>query len=338
VIGLRQEDGHYLYAPSDDHILQEYEVIIAVAPGHQVAKMQDAVRGGQTQKPRGATWQRLPPLPAPEISGKQTYSLKDAEVAIEQMSEHYVICGTGSVARSAVIALNPERPFVIISDDNDFTSALLKRGFRVIHGNPTHEQTLRKAGVNRALATMVSIQDNAASVMAVLNSRALSKRLLITATAYTDEMVEKLHRAGADRVASPFNIAAQYVLLSTTRPAVSDFLQYVLYNYRAQIETTELYMQNDSPWIGSTIEDLRLERLFRAGVIGIRKIDGSYIYAPPVTYEIQEQDVLIVVTPMNYSDELRTAAHGSATRRPYTLRNLNAMETVTGKRGSSASS
>jgi voltage-gated potassium channel len=191
---------------------------------------------------------------------------------------------------------------------------------------------LRKAGVDRALAVMVSIEDKADSVMAVLNARAMSKRIMITAIASSDEMVTKLHRAGADRVSSPFSVAAQYVLLSTTRPAVSDFLQYVLYNYRAQIETTELYMQTDSPWIGSTIEDLRLDRLFRAGVIGIRTASGEFIYAPAGHYEVKAHEVLIVVTPMMYSDELRVSAHGSATRRPYTLRNLNTMETVAGSK------
>ncbi len=338
VIGLRLEDGHFMYAPNEDYILQENEVIIAVAPSHQIQELQEVVRSGLLNKLRAAAWQALPPVPRIPQSAQQTYSLVEAVTAIDKMAEHFVICGSGAVARAAVSSLNPERPFVIISDDNDYTSELIKRGFRVVHGNSTHEATLRKAGVDRALAIMVSIEDKADSVMTILNSRALSKRLLITATASSDEMVSKLHRAGADRVSSPFNVAAQYVLLSTTRPAVSDFLQYVLYNYRAQIETTELYMQHDSPWIGSTLEELRLDRLFRAGVIGIRTENGDYIYAPPAHHEISAHEVLIVVTPMMYSDELRTSAHGSATRRPYTLRNLNTMETVSGRHNPIAAS
>jgi voltage-gated potassium channel len=167
---------------------------------------------------------------------------------------------------------------------------------------------------------MVSIEDEADSVLTILTCRSLSKRLLITATADSDNMIPKLHRAGADRVASPFRIGAQFVLLATTRPAVSDFFQYVLFNYQAGIETTELYMQDDSPWIGNTIEDLRLERLFRAGVIGIQQANGQYVYAPPPTHMIREHEVLIVVTPMVHADELRLTAHGSASKRPHTLR------------------
>ena len=194
---------------------------------------------------------------------------------------------------------------------------LIKRGFKVIHGNPTHEETLLKAGINRAQAIMVAIDDKAAAVVTVLTCRTLSRRLLITATANSDDMIDKLTRAGADRVVSPFHVAAQFVLLSTTRPEISAFIEYVLFNYQTGLETADLHMEDDSPWIGDTIESLRLDRLFRAGVIGIRLADGeTYIYAPSAQHVIQPQEVLIVVTPMTYFDEMRAAAHGSTTKRP----------------------
>lgn len=320
IIGLRLEDGSYMYAPSEDYILKENENIIAVAPIRYISALQEACREGTASMPHMPNWQRLHvPIP-PRQSTRPPYSLVEAEKAIQEMSAHFVICGTGRVARNAISKLDPERPFVIISYDNTYTAELLRRGFRVVHGNPTSEQTLRKARVDHALAIMVSIEDEADRILTVLTCRSLSKRLLITATADADHMIPKLHRAGADRVASPFRIGAQFVLLATTRPAVSDFFQYVLFNYQAGIETTELYMQDDSPWIGSTIADLRLERLFRAGVIGVRLANGQYLYAPPAEHVIGEHEVLIVVTPMVHSDELRLTAHGSASKRPHTLR------------------
>jgi voltage-gated potassium channel len=246
--------------------------------------------------------------------------MDEAEDAVSQMSGHFIVCGTGRVARNAINKLDPARPFALISDNAAYTGELLARGFRVIHGNPTQESVLKKAGIERALAVMVAIDDDASSVLTVLNCRALSKRLLITATAQSDEMIPKLHRAGADRVVGPFQVAAQFVLLATTRPAVSDFLQYVVYNYAAGIETAELYMEQDSPWIGRSIDSLLLDRLFRAGVIGIRQANGKYIYAPSGDYVLKEHEIIIVVTPMEHSDELRITAHASATGRPVSLR------------------
>jgi voltage-gated potassium channel len=320
VIGLRLENGGFSYAPSDDYILKEGEVVIAVAPAHYITAIQQSARGDAPPKPRMAVWQRLPQPAIPIRTPQRNYTLEEAEQAIAEMSGHFIVCGTGRVARNAINKLDPARPFVIVSDNPAYTDELLARGFRVIHGNAIQESVLKKAGVERALAIMVAIDDDATSVLTILNCRALSKRLLITATALSDEMMPKLQRAGADRVVGPFQVAAQFVLLATTRPAVSDFLQYVVYNYSAKIETAELYMQHDSPWIGRDIESLLLDRLFRAGVIGIRQADGHYIYAPPGDYILKEHEVLIVVTPMEHSDELRVTAHASATGRPVSLR------------------
>ena len=116
------------------------------------------------------------------------------------------------------------------------------RGFRVVEGSPVHESILRQAGADRALAIMIALDDPAATVLAALNCRRLSKRLFIAAAAYNDELGFKLRRAGADRVITPFQVAAQIVLLSALRPVVSDFFQCIIYNYQTGLETTELYV------------------------------------------------------------------------------------------------
>ena len=319
-IGIRREDGTYDYAPDGDYILAEHDVLITVVPALNVRQLRAACRAPGAAQPQLPNWQRLPIQIKPHQLPDHIYSLEDSEQAISQMSQHFIICGTGRVARNAVSQLDPKRPFVIISDDELYSNELIERGFRVVQGFPSQEGVLRKAGVERALAIMVAIEDDASSVLTVLNCRGFSKRLLITATAQTETMIPKLRRAGADRVVTPFQIAAQFTLLATTRPAVSDFLQYVVYNYHAQLETTELYMQDDSPWIGSSIETLNLTDKFKAGVIGIRKEDGTFHYAPAPDFVLKPHHVLIVVTPMKFADELRTLAHGSVTRRPVSLR------------------
>jgi voltage-gated potassium channel len=320
VIGLRLDNGIFIYAPSDDYILKENEILIAVAPAHTIGALHRACREGGSNRPRMMNWQRLPLPTTPPRTEHRTYTLAEAEAAIHDMNGHFIIAGTDRVGRNAISKLDPIRPFVIITDDEAYANEMLETGFRVIYGNPAQEAVLKKAGVGRALAVMVTNDDPASSVLTVINCRALSKRLLITATAQDDDMVPKLRRAGADRVVTPFQVAAQFVLLATTRPAVSDFVQYVVYNYSARLETTELYMQDDSPWIGHTLDSLLLDRLFRAGVVGIRAADGHFHYAPPADYVLKPHDVLIVVTPMEHSDELRVTAHGSASKRPVTLR------------------
>ncbi|PJF39767.1 MAG: hypothetical protein D6737_14160 [Chloroflexi bacterium] len=332
VIGLRKPNGEYIYTPGEDFILQADITLIVIAPVLRVEALAKDSLHGTGKKSVVTHWKHLhTQAESPYDNPKRKLSMVEAEEEIAGLSNHFIICGSGRVARNAVRQLDPERPFVVISDDNVYTADLLRRGFRVVHGNPTREDVLRKAGVEQALAIMISIEDRADSVLTVLTCRALSNRILITTTALSDDMIPKLKRAGADRVDSAFHIAAQMVMLATTRPAVNDFLEYVIYNYSARIETTELYMQDNSPWIGKTIDELLLDRLFRAGVIGIRQPDGQYIYAPSGQHVLKENEVMIVVTPMMHSDELRLTAHGTDTSRPYTLRHTGELSKVLGK-------
>jgi Trk K+ transport system NAD-binding subunit len=323
IIGIRYANKGFNNAPALDYVLEEDDVLLAVAPSNTIDALQKDVRGGKATT-RLRLWQALPFLNEP-IKGEHSYSLMEAEKAVSEMEKHFIIAGNDRLARNAIDQLDPSRPFVIISSDNTLTSELLKRGFRVLHGNPTSEDILIKAGIKKAQAIMVALEKKSDSVLTVLSSRALNKKLLITASANTDDMVEKLERAGADRVLSPFHVAARFVLLTTTRPELSGFVNAVIYNRQTGLETTEIYMEDNSLWIGKTIADLHLQD-YEAGVVGVRQADRKhFVYAPPSDYLIKAHEVLIIVTPMNYSDEIRDSAYGGSSRRPNTLRS-NALQ------------
>jgi Trk K+ transport system NAD-binding subunit len=320
ILGIRLESGDFAHAPGGGRTLQENEILLAVAPGQMIPVLQGECRPQGRNEMRFASYQRL--IQSRESKSLEaTYSLDESEAAIESMAKHFVICGNDHIIQSAVRFLDPARPFVLISNDEGVTGQWLERGFRVIHGDPAKERTLKKAGVDRAQAIMISIQDKAAAVLAVLSARSISKSLLISVTATTDDMIEKLRRSGADRVVSPFHVAAQFVLLATTRPEIADFLQHVLYNEITGLETAELYMEDDSPWIGKAIKELGLSMRYRAGVVGIRRANRTdFLYTPPPDYRVQPHEVLIVITPMEYFDEMRAEATSHEDKRPATLR------------------
>ena len=327
VIGIRTDDANYVYAPSDSRILMEGDILLCIAPGSAVPVLQRRCRPNGRGETRFADFQRL--VYTREVRRlDETLSLDASRTAIESVSKHFIICGNDHIIETAALFLDPSRPFVLLTSDYDLAQQWLERGFRVVHGNPAREEVLHQAGVDRAQAIMISIQDKAVAVLTVLSARSISKSILISVTATTDDMIEKLQRSGADRVVSPFHVAARFVLLATTRPEIAEFTQHVLYNEMTGLETAEFYMEDDSPWIGKSIGSLGLMMRFKAGVIGIRNADGSeFVYAPPLDYVIQPHEVLIVVTPMQFFDEMRGIATGHSGRRPATLRLLQDVQT-----------
>jgi voltage-gated potassium channel len=329
ILGIHMgKDNEFRVVPGSKYVLSEREELIIAAPNRYISILQQSAKEG-TQTPPNLSWQRPATIHTPR-DVEHRYTLEESFTAIAAMRKHFIVCVNDTVSRNAVDQLDPTRPFVIICQTEADVEHYLERGFRVIHGDPINEQTLMDAGAERALAIMISLDDEADTVLTVMNARSLSKRILVTATANSEEHIRKILRAGADRAINPSSIAAQFVLLTTTRPTVSGFFQHVLYNEIQGIETTELYMQDNSPWIGKTIGGLHLESQFRAHVIGIRQRDGKFEYAPSENYAIKPFEVLIIVTPMDHADDLRHAAHGNETRRPDTLRRSSAISTSVG--------
>ncbi len=320
VIGIRLETATFLHSPDNSRVLQEDEILLCVAPGPMIPLLQGECLPKGRNEMRFSTFQRL--VQSRESKQlDQVLSLDESERAVQDMTKHFVICGDDHIIESAVRFLDPARPFVLLTNDAALAEGWQARGFRVILGDSTHDRVLRKAGVERAQAIMISMRDRAAAVLTVLSSRSISKSLLISVTATTDDMIDKLWRSGADRVVSPFHVAAQLVLLSTTRPEIAEFLQHVLYNEQTQLETAEFYMEDDSPWIGKTLRQLSLADRYQAGVIGIRRAKSAqYVYAPPLGHTVQPYEVLIVITPMRFFDKMREEASGHINRRPVTLR------------------
>lgn len=301
VIAIRRPDGRFEYVPPKDYRLQPEDTLVMVVPE---AALPGLSQNGQSLQRKN--WHLLPLPPAPIPAAQQRYSPAEVDAAVAAMKNHYVIiCADGPTARHAISKLNPERPFVIICSQAEYAQELINRGFKVIEGNPQREPILRRAGIERALAVMVALDNDSECVVTVLLCQTIHEKLRITATAHRDDVFPRLHRAGADHIIGPLQTAARFLLLATIRPAVSDFLQHVVYNYREGIETTELPIKTGSQWIGKSLKDLQLREQFQAGVVGIRNTGGAFSYAPPDDYTISGDEVLIVITPMQHADTLR---------------------------------
>lgn len=320
VLSIISESGNYICTLDENYRLSSYETVLVVLPETMILRITEECRNGTFHDDHEVLWHPISYNTTPRKSDTK-YTLPEAEDAIKDMQNHFILCGHDRIAQNAIRDLNPERPFVAISDNEEHVQELLERGFRVIYGNPTLESTLKRANIQEAQAIMVAIPESADAVLTVLIARALSNRLLITATANSDNIIDKLQLAGADRVVSPFHVASRYIITSTLQPELTGFMHHVLFNYYTQLETTELYMETDSPWINKKISQLGLQKNYNASIIGIRKAGSdNFVYAPPSDYIISKMEVLVIVTPMEHADALRELAHGGSEKRPATLR------------------
>ena len=89
---------------------------------------------------------------------------------------------------------------------------------------PTEETALQQAGIQRPRGLLCAMDSDAANVFITLTARALNPALTIVARAANPASVDKLLRAGADHVVSPYDVSGRHMGVLALHPAIVDFL------------------------------------------------------------------------------------------------------------------
>jgi len=123
--------------------------------------------------------------------------------AIDDCSDHVVICGHGMFGRTVAQQLSERgRAVVVVEDDPDERERMADDAL-VVGGDARREEVLRQAGVDRADAVVAAIDDSNANIqIGVTASQIAPESHLVVRVG--DEMYKSTaHRVGADRVVIP---------------------------------------------------------------------------------------------------------------------------------------
>jgi voltage-gated potassium channel len=131
----------------------------------------------------------------------------------ELLEDHVVVLGYGDLTEPLMEALEGTE-FVVVTPDSDHASLLRNRDIDVVVGDPSDEEPLHDAGIERARAVVAATDDDAGDAFAILTARELNPQVRIVAAATMRENVDKLRRAGADIVLSPAVIGGQLLARS----------------------------------------------------------------------------------------------------------------------------
>lgn len=167
---------------------------------------------------------------------------------IERLTGHYIVCAYGRVGRAAARELEAEGvPFVVIDMKEELEPQMRRDGILYLLGDPTSETVLRTAGIERARGIVCAVDDDATNVYVTLTARSLNPEIYIVARASSPETPDRLKRAGANRVISPYRSSGRQMALLVLRPRVVDSLEVL----GRRLE--ELAVEGDSPLVGQTV-------------------------------------------------------------------------------------
>lgn len=155
----------------------------------------------------------------PAIEARLSRALgRMTESHLELLDNHILILGYGDLTEAILEEFSQDLrdgpEILVITPDSDRARRLAERDFNVLTGDPSDEETLRKAHIEDARAILVATNNDAEDALSVLTARDLNTEGYIAAAATNRENIEKLKRAGADTVISPQSIAGEILVRS----------------------------------------------------------------------------------------------------------------------------
>ncbi|MGV2828864.1 potassium channel family protein [Myxosarcina sp. GI1(2024)] len=230
--------------------------------------------------------------------------LRQEKSIIESLEQHYIVCGFGRTGRHVAREFSAEGiPFVIIDDNLEEVEEIKQLGYTVILGDATLDESLVRAKINRAICLVTALPSDAQNLYTVLSAKTLNPRIRAIARASSEEAVQKLQRAGADAVVSPYITGGKRLAAAALRPQVMDFVDGIITGSNRSYYLEEFLIDAEiCPYVGKSLREARLRSKSGALVLAIRRFDGNLIAGPTGDTLILERDALIC---MGTAEQLR---------------------------------
>ena len=226
--------------------------------------------------------------------------------AIDELRDHYIICGYGRVGQAIVHELQQrDVPLVVVESDPAAVRHLQTNRFLFVEGDATRDDVLQSAGVERARGLLAVISSDGGNVLIVLTARTLNPKVEIIARAGQRDMEDKLRRAGANAVLSPYEIGGRRMALAAIRPAVNEFLETVVHSREMRTDMDEVRLHAGAPLVGLTVASANLREKWGAVIVAIKRPNGSFEISPRPDRILEEGDCLLIVAE---SENLRALA------------------------------
>src|SRR5262249_19563198 len=163
------------------------------------------------------------------------------------------------------------------------------KGVITLVGDATKDEVLRQARIETARGLVAAISSDAENVYVALSAKVLNPHLVIAARASDEQSEEKLRRAGATTVFTPYSFIRHRLGQSLLRPHVAPFLDVASAFRRSDLdlEIEQLQIAGSSRLVSKSLEQLRLGSKYGVIVLAVQRNNGVMQFNPAADLRIE---------------------------------------------------
>jgi voltage-gated potassium channel len=240
--------------------------------------------------------------------------LRKMNKALLSMNNHYIVCGFGKTGKKVVEDLLTKNKKVVLIESNPKLSEKLNEFYdeNLIHidGDPTHDDVLIYAGVERASCLITVLSTDAENLFVTLSAKDYNSDIKIITRVDEASSIGKFKKAGADHIVSPIEIASERIVSIAT--SGSDFFSFMefaeskeeLHEYKFGL----VQIAKGSDLIGKTYREANIPQRTHLVVIGYYSLLDELQVNPKADNSIELGDKLLVFGLEHQINELKTIA------------------------------
>ncbi|NIM89485.1 MAG: potassium channel protein [Candidatus Aminicenantes bacterium] len=222
---------------------------------------------------------------------------KRMERKLQNLKDHYIICGHGRMGRVVRERLEEEKtPFIIIDNREEKLEELKEaKTCLFIEGDATSEEVLIKAGIKKAKGLAALLPDDADNLYLVLTVRLINPSIFILSKAIDEEGERKILQIGANRVVSPYKLTGLKIAQGLIRPTLVDFVDLIIRRKEIALSMEEFVVKKESPVTNRSLNECNIRRKANVIVVALKKPGEELVFNPPPGLKIETGDTLLVL-------------------------------------------
>jgi voltage-gated potassium channel len=227
---------------------------------------------------------------------QEIFGRKRLEKKLRDLKGHYIVCGYGRMGKIIARELKHEElKFVVIEKNEVVLDPDEREENIIIQGDATKDELLKRVGIEKAKCLISALPTDAENLYVVLSARGLNPGLLIVARAGEEGSEQKLLRAGADRVVSPYHIGGLRIAHTVLKPAVVDFIEFATKSGNLDLQIEEITILEGSRLVGLTLDQCGIGRELGIIIVAVKKRSGEMQFNPIYSTLFDAEDTLIAL-------------------------------------------
>lgn len=189
---------------------------------------------------------------------------------IGELRKHIIVCGAGRVGSNVAHILRAEGvPYILLELDPLIVSQREEEGHLILQGDSTHDDVLLKAGITHAFGIVCALPEDAHNLYITMTARDHNSQLKIVSRAERPETIDKLRRAGADRVVSPTQIGGFQMATAILKPTTVDLVDTLFTSHNMQVQMEELFVTESSVFAHQQIKNAFKNKVSKVRIVAI---------------------------------------------------------------------